>query len=144
MSDSDTKPLSQDTYSTIRKLTSPNEESNWDNWSFAMRMILRGKNLEYLVEGGFKEGFNASTAILSDATARTDNRLVSSIIASRVHEDNYVTISPCQDSARRMWRALAASHQNTTAGGRYMHLRTMMTQRATSDDDVSKLIVSVC
>lgn len=143
MSDSDVKSQSHNTHNSIRKLNSPNEELNWDNWSFAMRMILRGKNLEYVVEGGFKEGFNGTSTVLTDAVSRADNRLVSSIITSRVHEDNYVTIAPFQDSARRMRRALAASHQNTTAGGRYIHLRSMMTQRATCDDDVSKLIITM-
>lgn len=140
MSDVEVKPTSLDVYSTIRRLTSPNKESNWDNWSFAMRMMLRGKNLEYVIEGGFKEGYNGINAVLPDATVKSDNQLVSSIIASRVHEDNYVTITPCQDSARRMWRALEGAHQNNTAGGRYMHLRSMMTTCAESDEDVSKLI----
>lgn len=54
-----------------------------------------------------------------------------------------MTIAPCQDSARRMWRALSASHQNHTAGGRYMHLRSMMTAKAETDKDVSKLIGSM-
>lgn len=103
-------------------------------------MILRGKNLEYVIEGGFKEGFNSSSAILPDSTVKSDNLLVSSIIASRVHEDNYVTISPHQDSARRMWRALEGAHQNNTAGGRYMYLRSMMTTRADTDEDVTKLM----
>lgn len=105
--------------------------------------MLRGKNLEYVVEGGFKEGYNGSSNLLPEATLKADNRLVSSIITSRVHEENFVTISPHQDSARRMWRALSASHQNNTAGGRYMHLRAMMTTRAENDDDVSKLIVTM-
>lgn len=103
-------------------------------------MMLRGKNLEYVVEGGFKEGYNSTTNVLSDAETKADNRLVSSIITSRVHEENYVIIMPCQDSAKRMWRALAAAHQNNTAGGRYMHLRALMTAKADTDDDVSKLI----
>lgn len=64
-------------------------------------------------------------------------------LPSQVHEDNYVTISPCQESARRMWQALAASHQTSTAGGRYMHLRSMMSQCVTSNDDVSKFIVTM-
>lgn len=140
MSNVDTKPSSLDVYSTIRRLSSLNDESNWDNWSFAMQMMLRGKNLEYVIEGGYKEGFNGSSVVLLESLAKADNQLVSSIIASRVHEENYATISPCQDSARRMWRALENAHQNNTAGGRYMHLRSMMTAQAESDDDVSKPI----
>lgn len=123
MSDAELKSSPRDVYSTIRKLSSPNDDSNWDNWSFAMRMMLRGKNLEYVVEGGFKEGFNGTTRVLPEETVNADNRLVSSIITSRVHEENYVTIVPCQDSARRMWRALTADHQQTTAGGWYMNLQ---------------------
>lgn len=142
MSDTDVKP-STDHYSTIRKLSSPNDESNWDTWSFAMRMMLRGRNLEYVIEGGFKEGYNGSSTVLPDVTMKSDNRLVSSIIASRVHEENFATIAPCQYSARRMWRALSAAHQNNTAGGRYMYLRSMMTLRADGDDDVSRLITTM-
>lgn len=140
MSDSKLKPSTNNVYSTIKKLFSPNNEANWDNWLFAMRMMLQGRNLEYVVEGGYEEGFNTATAILPDATVRADNHLVSSIITTRVHEENFVTIAPCQDSARRMWRALSATHQNTTASGRYMHLWSMMTLKANSDEDVSKLI----
>lgn len=143
MSDTDVKPSSNDVYSTIRKLSSPNDESNWDNWSFAMKMILRGKNLEYVIEGGYKEGYNGTDNILSPTTVNSDNRAVSSVIASRVHEDNYSIISPCQESAKRMWRALQSAHQINTAGGRYMYLRSMMTTRANGDDDVSKLITSM-
>lgn len=143
MSDVEVKPSTLDVYITIRRLSSPNDESNWDNWQFAMRMMLRGKNLEYVIEGGFKEGYNNSSNVLPDATAKADNRQVSSIIASRVHEENYATISPCQDSARRMCRALESAHQNNTAGGRYMHLRAMMTTRADSDEEVSKLITTM-
>lgn len=142
MSDTEAKP-STDVFSSIRKLSSPNDESNWDTWSFAMRMMLRGKNLEYVVEGGYKEGYNSTTAILSETSTKADNRLVSSIIASRVHEENFVTISPCQDSARQMWRALSAAHQNNTAGGRYMHLRSIMTLRADGDEDVARLITTM-
>lgn len=142
MSDTDVK-TSTDSYSTIRKLSSPNEESNWDTWSFAMSMTLRGKNLEYVIEGGYKECYNGTTTVIPDAVSRADNRLVSSIIASRVHEENFVTISPCQDSARRMWRALSATHQNNTAGGWYMHLRSMMTTHADGDEDISKLITTM-
>lgn len=140
MSDAEVKPTTLDPYNGIRKLSSPNDESNWDTWSFAMRMMLRGKNLEYVIEGGYKEGYNGTTAILPDAASRTDNRLVSSIITSRVDEDNFTVIEPCQDSAKRMWRALSSAHQNNTAGGRYMYLRSMMTTRAGSDDEVTKLI----
>lgn len=136
----DVKPTSLEVYRTICRLLSPNEESDWDTWAFAMRMMLRGKNLEYVIEGGFKEGYNTSSDILPEATVKSDNRLVSSISASRVHEENFVTISPCQDSARSMWRALEGAHQNNTAGGKYMHLRSMMTTRAENDEDVSKLI----
>ena len=64
MSDSELKSSPHDVYSTIRRLASPNEESNWDNWSFAMRMMLRGKNLEYVIEGGYKEGYNSTTTVL--------------------------------------------------------------------------------
>lgn len=102
--------------------------------------MLRGKNLEYVIEGGFKEGYNISTKILPESSVEADNRLVSSIITSRVHEDNFIVIVPCQDSAREMWRALSATHQNDTAGGRYMHLRAMMTARVENDDEVIKLI----
>lgn len=73
MSDSELKTSPHDVYSTIRKLSSPNEESNWDNWSFAMRMMLQGKNLEYVVEGGFKEGYNGSNLQLSEESIRADN-----------------------------------------------------------------------
>lgn len=73
MSDFEVKPPTSDLYSTIRKLSSPNDKSNWDTWAFAMKMILRGKNLEYVVEGGHKEGFNGTTNVLSDAAAKTDN-----------------------------------------------------------------------
>lgn len=143
MSDSDVKPSSQEVYITISKLSSPNEEFNWDTWAFAMCMMLRGKNLKYGVEGGFKEGYNGNTNVIPKATSKADNRLVSSIITSRVHEENFVMILPHQDRARRMWRALSASHQNNTAGGRYMHLRSMMTTRAGNDEEVSKLIGSM-
>lgn len=140
MSDVEPKPSSNELYSTIRKLSSPNEDSNYDTWSFAMLMMLRGKNLEYVVEGGHKEGYNGTTNIISDAMTKADNRMVSSIITSRVHEDNFISIVPCQDSAKRMWRALSAAHQNTSAGGRFMHLRAMMSARADGDDNVLKLI----
>lgn len=143
MSDSESKPSTHDAYSSIRKLSSPNEDSNWDTWAFAMRMMLRGKNLEYVIEGGFKEGFNGTTAILPDSTARADNRLVASILTSRGHEENFVVIVPHQDSAKRMWRALSTTHQNHTGGGRYMHLRSMMTTRADSDEDLAKLITTM-
>lgn len=140
MSDTDVKPTSNEVYSTIRKLSSPNDESNWDTWSFAMKMMLRGKNLEYVIEGGYKEGFDGSSNVLSDSIIKSDNRFVSSIIASRVHEENFATIMPCQDSAKRMWKALSSAHQNNSAGGRYMHLRALMTARAETDDEVLKLI----
>lgn len=143
MSDTDVKPSSHDVYSTIRKLSSPNDESNWDTWSFAMRMMLRGKNLEYVIEGGYKEGYNGIDNVLPPTATNSDNRVVSSVIASRVHEDNYSIISPCQDSAKRMWRALQSAHQINTAGGRYMYLRSMMTTRANGDEDVSKLITNM-
>lgn len=142
MSDTKVKP-STNVYSSIRQLSSPNDEPNWDTWSFAMRMMLRGKNLEYVIEGGFKEGYNTTTAVRSNASTKADNWLVSLIIASRVHEENFVTITPCQDSARRMWRALSAAHQNNTAGGRYMYLRSMMTMRADGDEDVARLITTM-
>lgn len=142
MSDINVKPSTLEAYSKIRRLSSPNEESNWDNWAFSMRMMLRGKNLEYMIEGGFEEGFNNSTAILSKATSKADNQQVFSIIASRVHEESYATIAPCQDSTRRTWRELESSHQNNTAGGRYMHLRVMMSTKAENDEDVSKLITN--
>lgn len=105
--------------------------------------MLRGKNLEYVVEGGFKEGFNGSSNVLPDTIIKAENRLVSSIITSRVHEDNFLTIVPHQDSAKRMWRALSSTHQNDSAGGRYMHLRSMMSARAEDDEDVLKLIGSM-
>lgn len=82
MSDGEVKPTTSDLYSTIRKLSSPNDESNWDTWAFAMQMMLRGKNLEYVVEGGHKEGFNGTTNILSEAETKKDNQLVLSIITS--------------------------------------------------------------
>lgn len=106
-------------------------------------MILRGKNLEYVVEGGYKKGFTGTTTVLPEAVIRADNRLVSSIITSHVHEDNYVTISPYQHSACHMWKALSSAHQNSTAGGRYMHLRSMMSQCASNDDNILKLIVTM-
>lgn len=105
-----------------------------------MCMILRGKNLEYVVEGGYEEWFNGTTSILPDTAIRTDNHLVSSIITSRVNQENYVTISPCQHSARLIWRALLSAHQNSTTRGSYMHLHSMMSQQVLSDNDVSKLI----
>lgn len=95
---------------------------------------------EYVVEGGFKEGYNGTTAVLPEATSKSDTQLVSSIITIKVDEDNFTIIKPCQDSAKRMWRALLSAHQNNTAGGRYMHLRSMMTTRAGSDEKVKKLI----
>lgn len=82
MSNTKLEPSSQDTYSTIRKLSSPNDDSNWDNWAFAMTMMLRGKNLDYVIEGGYKEGFNGTTLVIPDATLRADNQLFSSIITS--------------------------------------------------------------
>lgn len=143
MSDTDVKPSSNDVYSTIRKLSSPNEESNWDTWSFAMRMILQGKNLDYVIDGGYKEGYNGTDKVLSPAMVNSDNRVVSSVIASRVHEENYSTISPFQESAKKMWRGLQSAHQNNTAGVQYMYLRSMMTTRVNDDEDVSKLITTM-
>lgn len=52
MSDTDVKPSPHKKYSTIYQLLSPNDKSNWDTWSFAMRMMLSSKNLEYVIEGG--------------------------------------------------------------------------------------------
>lgn len=83
------------------------------------------------------------TTVLSDVNIKANNHLVLSIIASRVHEESFVTIAPCKDSARRMWRALSAAHQKNTAGGRYRYLQSMMTMRADGDDDVSWLITTM-
>lgn len=77
---------------------------------------------------------------MPDADQKTKNCLVSSIIASRVHEKNFVVIVPCQESAKHIWRALSAAGQNNTAGGLYMQLEAMMTTQAESDEDVSKVI----
>lgn len=108
-----------------------------------MQMMLCGKNLEYVIEDGYKEGYNGIDKILPPATVNSDNPSVSSIIASLVHEENYAMIAPCQDSAKRMWRALTAAHQNNTSGGRYMYLCSMMTMKTDGGDDVSKLITTM-
>lgn len=60
MSESGVKPSTHKLYTTIQKLSSPVKDSNWDTWLFAMWMLLRGKNLKYVVEGGYKEGFNGT------------------------------------------------------------------------------------
>lgn len=73
-------------HSTIWKLSSPDEMSNCDNWSFAVRMMRRVKNLEYVIEGRFKEGFNGATTVLPEAILKANNRLVSLIITCCVHE----------------------------------------------------------
>lgn len=143
MSDVKLKPSSTKLYTTIRKLSLPNEHSNWDTWSFVMLMMLRGKNLEYVVEGGHKEGYNSTINLLPDAAVRADNHMVSSIITSQIHKDNFVAIVSCQDSARRMWQALSSSHQKNSASGQYMHLQAMLTAHAEGDDDLLKLIGSM-
>lgn len=105
-----------------------------------MKMMLCGNKLEYVIKGGYKEGFNSTTNLLPEATAKSDKWLVPSIITSRVHEDNFVPIVPHQDRAKRMWQALSSSHWNNTAGGQYMQLQSMMTTKADSDNNVLKFI----
>ena len=109
MSDVEVKPATQDVYNTVRKLSSPNNKYNWDTRSFAMQMMFREKNLEHVIKGGFREGFNAMSNVLPDTSIKADNRLVSLIIASRLHKENFVTIVRCQYSLKGMWRALYAA-----------------------------------
>lgn len=95
------KPNLHNEYSSIWKLTSPNDESNWDTWAFEMGMMLRGKHLDYVVEGTHKEGYDGNKKnLLSDADARKENRTVCSVIASRVHEENFQVIQPFLNNAR--------------------------------------------
>lgn len=144
MSDVELKPSSTKLYRTIRKLSSLNDDSKWDTQSFVMLIMLRGKNLEYFVKGGHKEGYNGTTNLLPDAVVRADDCMVSRIMTRRVHEENFVSIVPCPRQRQTyMWRALSSYHQNNSAGGRYMHLRAMMKPPAEGDDEVLKLIGSM-
>lgn len=85
-------------------------------------MIHYRKDLDYTIEGTFKEGFDDDKNKLLEAEARRDNRLVCSIITSRVHEENFPVTQPVTSNAKHMYLALRSAHQNTSAGSKYMHL----------------------
>lgn len=140
MSETKKTPSTHDEYSSIWKLSSPNDKSNWDTWAFALGMMLRGKDLDYTTEGTVKDGCDTEENKLLEVDGCRDNRLVCFIIASRFHEENYPIIQPVSNNARRMYLALRSAHQNFSAGSRYMHLRSMMSEQATDTDDVSRLL----
>lgn len=128
-----------DRLSNIRKLSSPYEESNWNTWHFAILMMLSGRNLIYVVDSSMKMGFTKDKPPSAEERA-FDNIKVASIIAGRVHEDNFKLIdSHCTD-ASAMMSALREAHQNCTAGGKFLYLREMMSTRTLENDDLLKYL----
>lgn len=128
-----------DRLSNIRKLSSPYEESNWNTWSFAILMMLSGRNLIYILDSSVKMGFTKDKPPSVEERA-FDNIKVASIIAGRVHEDNFKLIDRHRTDANAMISALREAHQNRTAGGKFLYLREMMSARPCENDDLLKYL----
>lgn len=71
-----------------------------------MQNILQGKIWEYTIEGGgYKEGYSEENILPADVST-ADNRLVLSIIVSKVKKEKFTVIESSQHSAWCMWKAL--------------------------------------
>lgn len=128
-----------DCSSNVRKLSSPYEESNWNTWSSAILMMLSGRNLIYVLDSSAKMGFTKDKPPSAEESA-FDNIKVASIIAGRVHEDNFKLIDRHRTDANTMISALREAHQNRTAGGKFLYLREMMGTRPLENNDLLKYL----
>lgn len=106
----------EDSRSTQRPifLSSPKAEvSNWNQYEFAMKWILKSKKLWYLLdESPFKleNGIPVSTAIITE-----DSDSFCALIIRSKHKDN-IDILQETGSPKSMWAALKNAHHHASAG----------------------------
>lgn len=105
-----------------------------------MGVMLCGKDLDDVIEGTMKEGFDDDMNKLPEDVARKDNCLVCSIITSCVREENYPVIPRVAFNDRHIYLALWLAHQSASAGSQYMCLKWMMSEQATDTKDVGRLL----
>lgn len=128
---------------TFRKLSSPAEDSNWDTWSFAFKMMVAGLGLSFIISNQHKPGYSREKPQPHDSLAMDHLRLASYLTA-RVHEDNYSIIASHSNNAYDMYNVLRDHHQNRSAGGRYMYMRQMMlASTADGIDEVLKHVLAL-
>lgn len=102
-------------------------------------MMLSGRNLIYILDSSVKMGFTKDKP--PSVKERAFNNIkVASIIAGRVHEDNFKLIDRHRTDANAMISALREAHQNRTAGGKFLYLREMMSTRPCENDDLLKYL----
>lgn len=84
-----------------------------------MKLILKSKNLYYLIENTVKmeNGLPAPAS-----TRANDENLCGALLIKSVHEENIDLLVECTTAAA-MWNALSNAHHHVSAGSRYSLLR---------------------
>lgn len=80
-----------------------------------MRLVLKVKNLWYLVEGTVKieDGLPVAASVVA-----ADENLFGALLIDSIHEDN-IELLVESTNANSMWRKLEGAHHHTSAGTRY-------------------------
>lgn len=121
-------------------LNSPrNEASNWVQYEFSMKLILKSKRLYYLIDNTVKM---ENGLPVSAETRVNDENLCGAIIIKSVHEDNVDLLVEC-GSVSEMWKALSGAHHHVSAGSRYSILRSIMNLKVSDDDDIIDHLMNV-
>lgn len=104
-----------------------------------MRLVLKVKNLWYLVEGTVKteDGLPVSASIVA-----ADENLFGALLIDSVHEDNIDLLVEAPNS-KSMWRCLEAAHHHTSAGTQYHLLRSLMGLRIGEEDDIIDHLLNI-
>lgn len=122
------------------RLNSPrNKASNWVQYEFSMKLILKSKRLFYLINNTVKleNGLPVSAEIRVN-----DENTCGALIIDSVHEDNIDLLVECT-SAYEMWTALSGAHHHISAGSRYYLLRSIMNLKASDDDDIVDHLMNI-
>lgn len=121
-------------------LNSPrNESSNWVQYEFSMKLILKSKNLYYLIKTTVK--LENGLPVLVNTRANNEN-LCGALFIDSVHKDNIDLVVECNSSSE-MWTSLSNAHHHVSAGSRYSLLRSIMNLKVSDEDDIIDHLMNV-
>lgn len=122
-------------------LSSPKEETtNWNQYEFSMKWIMKHKHLWYLLDDvpiKLENGLPVSREI-----QERDSDSFCALLMESIHPENIFLIEECL-TPKEMWTSLKNRHQQMTAGSRFLLLRTLMSMSVTNEDDISSHIIEI-
>lgn len=104
-----------------------------------MRLVLKVKNLWYLVEGTIKMEDGLPVAA---TTVASDENPFGALLIDSIHEDNIDLLVEAK-TAKSMWNSLETAHHHTSAGTRYHLLRSLMALQVSDDDDIIDHLLNI-